>query len=1453
MIRGEERMKKKRIIAIVLTVLMITAGIPAAVMADTGSGQGADPQSRKELEADVSWYDASQKEFHLKTAEELAGLSEISNGIAVDAGGTAIAADDFTGKTIYLDGDILLNDHLSTDQDDTAYSWTPITGAYYIGQGLTTPFNGTLDGQGHTIYNIYAYESATYASSAGLSERGVALIGYSAEGAVVKNLSVTGYLYGNRYVGGIIGKTGSKGESVDPSVGPGTTVINCTNYATITSTGFRGSGGIVGAGWNGSIIENCVNYGTITGLGTDKQGTVGGIAGESEGSITGCANYGSVINRTDTGKANAGGIAGSTAGGSLVEGCANHGSVTGGTAGGVVGWSVCELKNSYNTGAVTSPYAAGGVIGEQSTEDPAAGLYYLEGTANSGIGKLSKGSDTTASKTEEEMKASSFVSLLGSQADGGFFTYKEGSWPLTPGERSDLILTISNAEELAAFAKSVNDGADYTGKTVLLTADIDACSGDSDKVYYSLKDEYYQAESSNYSGTFATPVIDAAASIWSPAGTEEHPFSGDFNGQGHVIRNLYTDGTKANQGLFGVLAPGASVQDVTIGDGVIAGTQNVGAIAGSAEGATILRCTNQAVVFASGGAQPGSAGSSRAGYAGGMVGRAAGSASSPMVVNGCVNEGTILCPNCNKGGRIGGMVGIFDRKEDYGTISECINRGTVRTYQYGGGMVGLQFSPNVTIEGCANLGTVSGASASKSYVGGIAGLCYGSVINSYNRGDIVSTVTGNGGIPTRYAGIVGAAHGSIENCYNTGELKYSYEEGMKTSGPIVGDAQGPDVKNCYALTEGSAVGVTVLSETDMKKAASRLGAAFGDDLNGINDGYPVLRWQNNDTTVQRYTVTVADCDAATITAQAEGGSNAGSSFQAEEGKRVQVSLSNVRSGAVFSSLRVEGADGTQVSVEEVTPGREYRFVMPSYDVTITADFEDESDFGNAYRLTPVIPDGIWTVDVTSPNGVSGDGIRSGALVSVTVTRMSGAYQTGLTGISVDGVSPEDLECVNLTRDSFNQYGMKGTWSFPMPAQDASIHIEAEYQDMIVSLETDNSITLTKTYSREAMTRLAENETIYYSGYDSYPWPVVGIAKKAIRLNALLEDAGIQLSAGDAVRIRCSDGYERTITCEELFGQPRYYFPSISRQGGNLDRGTQQIEPMLVLQGYQSRETGDDSGRSSLAPDQTIDDMPADTLNAYRFVYGQTQEEYDNKQNTIGHMPKYTCGITVVRSGNDSGGDSGNKDHDGGSGDSDNPGGDSVDGGEEDTCPSIAFSDLSRSAWYHEAVDFVLNSKYFQGTSDSTFEPDSTMTRAMFVTVLSRLEGIDGAQYSGSDFTDVETGQWYTAAIQWASQNGIVLGVGEQKFDPEGEVTREQMAAIMYRYAQYKKIDTTKADASKFGSFSDKDSVSDWAVEAMTWATGIGIINGTDTGIEPQANSTRAQVAQIVKNYTEKVS
>ena len=184
-----------------------------------------------------------------------------------------------------------------------------------------------------------------------------------------------------------------------------------------------------------------------------------------------------------------------------------------------------------------------------------------------------------------------------------------------------------------------------------------------------------------------------------------------------------------------------------------------------------------------------------------------------------------------------------------------------------------------------------------------------------------------------------------------------------------------------------------------------------------------------------------------------------------------------------------------------------------------------------------------------------------------------------------------------------------------------------------------------------------------------------------------------------------------------------------------------------------------------------------------------------------------------------------------------------------------FSDVSDSAWYKDAVDYVVSNGYFNGVSSTEFNPDGTMTRAMFATAVGRLAGVDESAYAGSSFSDVPAGQWYSAYVKWASDNGIVNGVGDGRFDPNGEITREQMAALLYRYAQYAGVDVTPAAgaAAAFASFADSASVSDYARDAMTWAVGAGIINGSDGSLMPQADATRAQVAQIIRNYAETVA
>ena len=190
--------------------------------------------------------------------------------------------------------------------------------------------------------------------------------------------------------------------------------------------------------------------------------------------------------------------------------------------------------------------------------------------------------------------------------------------------------------------------------------------------------------------------------------------------------------------------------------------------------------------------------------------------------------------------------------------------------------------------------------------------------------------------------------------------------------------------------------------------------------------------------------------------------------------------------------------------------------------------------------------------------------------------------------------------------------------------------------------------------------------------------------------------------------------------------------------------------------------------------------------------------------------------------------------------------------DEITAP--VFEDVAENSWYHDAVSFVTGNGYFNGTSTTPrmlFSPDAGMTRGMFVTVLGRLAGIDQSIYAGQgSFSDVITNMYYAPYVRWASQNNIVSGTGNMRFSPESKITREQMAVIMYKYVTYKGINTTSG-ADKYNTFTDTASVSSWAKGAMIWATQNGIINGSDGKLNPAGTATRAQVAQIIKNFSEK--
>ena len=171
--------------------------------------------------------------------------------------------------------------------------------------------------------------------------------------------------------------------------------------------------------------------------------------------------------------------------------------------------------------------------------------------------------------------------------------------------------------------------------------------------------------------------------------------------------------------------------------------------------------------------------------------------------------------------------------------------------------------------------------------------------------------------------------------------------------------------------------------------------------------------------------------------------------------------------------------------------------------------------------------------------------------------------------------------------------------------------------------------------------------------------------------------------------------------------------------------------------------------------------------------------------------------------------------------------------------SIEFGDVADSAWYAEAVEFVASHELFQGT-DNGFEPETTMNRAMLAMVLYRLE--DATATGNSNFPDVSDDAWYAEAVAWASETGIVNGTGKG-FEPNAPVTREQIATMLYRYANVIGLDTgTRGELS---SFPDGGETSDWAQDAMAWAVSVGLFQGDDTGaLNPKGDATRAQVATL---------
>ena len=188
---------------------------------------------------------------------------------------------------------------------------------------------------------------------------------------------------------------------------------------------------------------------------------------------------------------------------------------------------------------------------------------------------------------------------------------------------------------------------------------------------------------------------------------------------------------------------------------------------------------------------------------------------------------------------------------------------------------------------------------------------------------------------------------------------------------------------------------------------------------------------------------------------------------------------------------------------------------------------------------------------------------------------------------------------------------------------------------------------------------------------------------------------------------------------------------------------------------------------------------------------------------------------------------------------------------DESCPLAAFSDLDSTAWYHDGIHFCIENGMMNGMGDGLFAPSGTTSRAMIVTVLYRLEGKPDVT-AENPFTDVADGQWCTDAVIWAAENKIVEGFGDGTFRPNAPITREQLTAVFYRYAQSKGQGFTGMWYFLL-DYPDAAEVSFWADEAMHWCVMNGIINGKDGKLVPGGDASRAEAATMLMRYCTKIA
>lgn len=897
-----------------------------------------------------------------------------------------------------------------------------------------------------------------------------------------------------------------------------------------------------------------------------------------------------------------------------------------------------------------------------------------------------------------------------------------------------------------------------------------------------------------------TADIDLAGYEWTPIGTASKQFAGTFDGQNHTVDNLsinYSSTTPIPlyRGLFGWVS-GANVTDR----------------------AKIENMTVNGTVVAS------STKSVNDAYVGGIAGRADYADLTNLHANVDVSIKRTSGNYQSVGGVVGGTYYSLN-------VTNCSNSGNVTGWRYCAGIVGNISSGNQpsTITGCVNTGSITAPSTCAAGI--VSNLPNGCKVTAcYNTG----TIKAGGNYP---AGIVGyCANSEVRSCFNLGTVTCNT---TFTYGSVIGTVSSADavIKNLYYLEgtcEKGGIGAVKNAETQtaaVRTAEEIANAEFVSTMNAdlaeaaFTSGctatkHPILLWQADAEHTFANTASDVIKSEATCT----------------EAAVYYVKCDNC--DAVSNTLTVKVGEplGHDLTVTVVEPtcekdgytesvcarcGLSYRtnYVAAkghSYVDVVTAPTCESAGYtthtcsvcGDSYVDAMLPATGHSYVDVvTAPTCESAGytthtcSVCGSSYVDAMTEALGHDYQTVVTAPTCDAMGYTTHTCTRCGNSYVDSYTQAADHSYTSEVTKQPTCTEEGVRTFTCT-NCGKSYTESIPMIAHSYEAVKTEPDCTHMGYTTYTCSACGDSYKADFVDAAGHDCEATVVAPTC------EGYGYTENhCKHC---DYTYISEIRQPLGHDDKLTGAKEATCTEPGY----TGDMVCTRCGEVHSKGEEIPA-----LGHDYGDwtTVKEADCFHTGLEERKCGRCGEIEQHETT------------------------------AETCLSEAYTDLDRNGWYHEYVDWVLKNGVMNGVGGGLFEPNGETTRAMLVMVLYRMAGAPDMAGRESSFTDVSADSWYGAAVIWASENGIVNGVGGGLFDPDASLTREQMAMMLYRFAGYLGSNTEKrADLSAYG---DADAVSAAAQDAMAWAVAEGLVNGRSAAeLAPKAGATRAELATILFRF-----